>query len=521
MNHLTVSRRLLAAFGAVTFIFLCVGAVSLFSSFRLAEADRWNQHTHKVLATGEGMLLSMVNMETGARGYLLAGDEKFLGPWNAGKAEFEKNWSEAKSLTSDNPAQQKRLDDIKASAQGFIAVANELIEERRSLAAHPAASTDGLLANFKQGKDKAAMDAFRAHDKAFMETESALLVTRAAAAEELRSLNRAVIIAGSLLAVAVAVGLGLWVTRSIVRELGGEPRQAAGIAREIAAGNLTVEVPVRGGDNTSLLSAMRDMRDNLARIVAQVRSGSEGVATASTQIAQGNQDLSSRTEQQASSLQQTAASMEELGTTVKQNADNARQANQLAEGASEVATRGGQVVSQVVDTMRGIQASSQKIADIIGTIDGIAFQTNILALNAAVEAARAGEQGRGFAVVAGEVRSLAQRSAEAAREIKSLITDSVERVEQGNSLVNQAGATMDEVVGAIRRVTDIMSEISAASTEQSQGVSQVAQAVGTMDQVTQQNAALVEESAAAAASLDEQARALAARVARFVLPQAA
>ncbi len=521
MNQLSISRRLLMAFGAVTFVFLCVGAMSLFSSFRLAEADHWNQHTFKVLSKGEGMLLSMVNMETGARGYLLAGDEKFLEPWNGGKAEFEKYWGEAKTLTADNPEQQKRLDEMKASHQGFIAVAANLIEQRRTLAAHPAASTDGLVAEFQKGKDKTAMDAFRAQDKAFMDAESGLLVTRGSASDQLRSLNRSVIFFGSLLAVAMAVVLGLWVTRSILRELGGEPRQAAGIAREIAGGNLLVDVPVRGGDSTSLLSAMRDMRDNLARLVAEVRGGSESVATASAQIAQGNQDLSSRTEQQASSLQQTAASMEELGTTVKQNADNARQANQLAEGASDVATKGGQVVSQVVDTMRGIQASSQKIADIIGVIDGIAFQTNILALNAAVEAARAGEQGRGFAVVAGEVRTLAQRSAEAAREIKRLITDSVERVEQGNSLVNQAGATMDEVVGAIRRVTDIMSEISAASGEQSQGVSQVAQAVGQMDQATQQNAALVEESAAAADSLRLQAQGLVQAVAVFRIDGAA
>jgi methyl-accepting chemotaxis protein len=515
MNQLTVSKRLLTAFGAVIVVFLIVAGVSFYSNLKLRDADHWNQHTVKVLKTGEGMLVSMVNMETGARGYLLAGKDEFLEPWNGGKADFAKYWDEAKSLTSDNAEQQKRLDEMKASHLAFVAVAQGLIDQRRSLATQPGASTEALITEFQAGKDKAAMDGFRAQDKAFMDAESALLVSRAAAAAELRQLNRAVIIGGSLLAVGMAIGLGLWVTRSILRELGGEPREAAGIAREIANGNLVVDVPVRAGDSTSLLAAMREMRDNLARIVTQVRTGSESVATASTQIAQGNQDLSSRTEQQASSLQQTAASMEELGTTVKQNADNARQANQLAEGASEVASRGGAVVSQVVDTMRGIQASSQKIADIIGTIDGIAFQTNILALNAAVEAARAGEQGRGFAVVAGEVRSLAQRSAEAAREIKSLITDSVERVEQGNSLVNQAGATMDEVVNAIRRVTDIMSEISAASAEQSQGVSQVAQAVGQMDQVTQQNAALVEESAAAADSLKQQAQGLVQAVAVF------
>jgi methyl-accepting chemotaxis protein len=290
--------------------------------------------------------------------------------------------------------------------------------------------------------------------------------------------------------------------------------QVEGLARlDLAAMN---EHP--GTDEIGqLVSGLEKMRQELAKVVSSVRQNSDSVATASAQIAQGNQDLSSRTEQQASSLQQTAASMEQLGSTVTQNADNARQANQLAQGASAVAARGGDVVAQVVDTMKGINDSSKKIADIISVIDGIAFQTNILALNAAVEAARAGEQGRGFAVVAGEVRSLAQRSAEAAREIKSLITTSVERVEQGTSLVDQAGSTMQEIVTSIRRVSDIIGEISAASTEQSTGVAQVGQAVSQMDEATQQNAALVEQSAAAAESLRHQAQQLVQAVSVFKL----
>jgi methyl-accepting chemotaxis protein len=303
----------------------------------------------------------------------------------------------------------------------------------------------------------------------------------------------------------------------------------AGALRSRVAASQAVAERVRDGDLTTpvhndrhdefapLLSALSEMQDRLSGIVGSIRQGADGVATASAQIAQGNQDLSGRTEQQASALQQTAASMEELGSTVKQNADNARQANQLAQSASTVATQGGEVVAQVVDTMKGINDSSKKIADIISVIDGIAFQTNILALNAAVEAARAGEQGRGFAVVAGEVRNLAQRSAEAAKEIKSLITASVERVEQGTALVDRAGTTMDEVVSSIRRVTDIMGEISAASVEQSSGVAQVGQAVTQMDQATQQNAALVEESAAAAESLKAQAQQLVQAVAVFKL----
>ena len=306
-------------------------------------------------------------------------------------------------------------------------------------------------------------------------------------------------------------------TRSITRQLGGEPDYTTSVVHEIAAGNLAVDVHTRAGDSTSLLAQIKTMRDSLAKVVAHVRQSSEAVASASTQISEGNNDLSGRTEEQASALQQTAASMEQLSSTVKQNADNARQANQLAQSASTVAIQGGDVVAQVVNTMKGINDSSKKIADIIGVIDSIAFQTNILALNAAVEAARAGEQGRGFAVVASEVRSLAGRSANAAKEIKELITDSVTRVEQGTSLVGQAGVTMSEVVNSIRRVTDIMGEISAASSEQSAGVSQVGEAVTQMDQTTQQNAALVEEMAAAAASLSTQAQDLVQTVAMFKL----
>ena len=307
------------------------------------------------------------------------------------------------------------------------------------------------------------------------------------------------------------------ITRGLVKQLGGEPNYAAEVASKIAAGDLESSIDLKSGDSSSMLYAMKAMRDNLSDIVQQVRNGTDTIATASSQIAAGNLDLSSRTEQQASSLEETASSMEELTSTVRQNAENAGQANQLAVSASEVAQRGGDVVSEVVDTMAQINASARKIVEIIGVIDGIAFQTNILALNAAVEAARAGEQGRGFAVVATEVRSLAQRSAAAAKEIKSLIGDSVDKVESGSKLVGQAGVTMDEVVASVRRVTDIMGEITAASQEQSAGIEQVNQAITQMDQVTQQNAALVEEAAAAADSLQEQAASLSEIVSVFRL----
>ncbi len=322
--------------------------------------------------------------------------------------------------------------------------------------------------------------------------------------------------AGMLAGVAALLAFGLWLGAAIARSIVGQARAAQAVAERIAAGDLTSDINVTSNDEIGrMLQAMQTMQSSLAQVVGNVRGNADGVATASAQIAQGNQDLSQRTEEQASALQQTAASMEQLGSTVKQNADNARQANQLAQGACTVAVKGGEVVGQVVETMKGINDSSRKIADIISVIDGIAFQTNILALNAAVEAARAGEQGRGFAVVASEVRSLAQRSGAAAKEIKTLIGVSVERVEQGTALVGQAGATMTEIVASIRRVTDIMGEISAASIEQSTGVAQVGESVSQMDQATQQNAALVEESAVAADSLKSQAQQLVQAVAVF------
>ncbi|MBB5392286.1 MULTISPECIES: methyl-accepting chemotaxis protein [unclassified Herbaspirillum] len=323
-----------------------------------------------------------------------------------------------------------------------------------------------------------------------------------------------VMLAAIGIGLAVAVFMGFILVRAISRPL----EQAVKVAQGVAAGDLTQDIEVRSRDETGqLMQALKEMNGNLLRIVGEVRTGTDTINTAAAEIASGNLDLSSRTEQQAGSLEETASAMEELTSTVKQNADNARQANQLAASASDVASRGGDVVRQVVDTMSSINDSSRKIVDIISVIDGIAFQTNILALNAAVEAARAGEQGRGFAVVASEVRSLAQRSASAAKEIKALIDDSVSKVGNGSTLVAQAGATMDEVVASVRRVTDVMGEITAASQEQSSGIEEINRAVTQMDETTQQNAALVEEAAAAAQSLQEQASRLSTAVSVFRL----
>ncbi len=316
------------------------------------------------------------------------------------------------------------------------------------------------------------------------------------------------VMSGIVAAALIGLTLSLLIARGLTRQLGGEPGDAAAIAQEIAAGNLLAPIALKEGDDRSLLFSLAAMKEQLTTIVRGIKTSSESISVAAGEIAQGNTDLSQRTEEQAASLEETAASMEELTTTVRHNADNAKQAAALASSASRTAQRGGDVVSRVVHTMQGISESSSKVADIISVIEGIAFQTNILALNAAVEAARAGEEGRGFAVVAGEVRTLAQRSAAAAKEIGGLISESVQRVDAGSKLVLEAGATIAEIVVSVQKVTDIVGEISSASAEQSVGIEQVNQAVSQMDEVTQQNAALVEQASAAAQSMADQSNSL-------------
>jgi methyl-accepting chemotaxis protein len=510
----SLKKKLFVTFLTILLISGSLMSFALFNFNKLIETVGWNTHTYKVMQTSDAMLVNMVNIETGMRAYVASGDEKFLEPFIFGQKDFLAAFNEAKLLTSDNPSQQTRLEKLMGYHNQFMEVANGLLALRKA-ANTGQISVDALVEEFKAGKDKASMDAFRAEVANFSKAESDLLVIRSADLASVASLTNITLMAGGLLLFVLSGVLGFALARSVLRQLGGEPADAVHAVNAVAQGDLTVNIPLQAGDSSSLMSALVSMRESLSRVVSDVRSNAEGVATASAEIAQGNNDLSARTEQQASALEETAASMEELSSTVKQNADSARQANQLASTASTVAVQGGEVVSQVVETMKGINDSSRKISEIISVIDGIAFQTNILALNAAVEAARAGEQGRGFAVVATEVRSLAGRSADAAKEIKNLINASVERVEQGTALVDKAGDTMTEVVSSIRRVTDIMGEISAASSEQAAGVAQVGEAVTQMDQATQQNAALVEEMAAAASSLKTQAGEMVETVAVF------
>ncbi|AKO02648.1 methyl-accepting chemotaxis protein [Xanthomonas oryzae pv. oryzicola] len=649
-----------------------------------------NDHTYQVIATGRAMSIATVNVETGARGFLLSGQETHLTPYNKGKVQFEEDFTRAKTLTADNPVQQQRLQRLHAAYEQFMGFEEKLLALRRKSSD---TELSALLTQFKAGHERAAMGQMRQLLVDFEAQENELLVKRSATLQAAKARSRWSMIIGSGIAVLVALVSGWLIRRRLINRLG----TASHVADSVAAGNLSISVDSSGTDETGrLLASMSKMQQQLQKVLhgqqemkrrhdqgelnfrldetafpgdfativrgnndlaashvavmmrlsqimgqyaigdlhedmealpgdkavlsdtmakvkdnlssvnreikrlsqcaangdfsargdaenfqhdfrvmveslntlmatadgnlqslsgllqsiaagdltarmsgdfhgvfAQMRDDANATATqlaeivngikqsavsikgAASEIAAGNQDLSQRTEQQAASLEETAASMEELTSTVKQNAESARQANQLAIGAASVASQGGEIVSKVVQTMSGIEASSKKIADIISVIDGIAFQTNILALNAAVEAARAGEQGRGFAVVASEVRTLAQRSSGAAKEIKDLIDDSVQRVTDGSVLVHSAGTTMGEIVASVQRVTDIMGEISAASQEQSAGIEQVNQTVTQMDETTQQNAALVEEATAAARSLEEQAVGLTEAVAVF------
>ncbi|MDN2716948.1 MULTISPECIES: methyl-accepting chemotaxis protein [unclassified Janthinobacterium] len=440
--------------------------------------------------------------------------------------DMEPEMARIKTQTSTYQETQKKLEEkfaVESTSEEKALLTS--IKEYEAAAMPAIAKASALwMANDAEGATRVMIKEIRPVQKKWMEALEQLAVLEDKLNEQMQSDARKafdsarlfMIILG-VLAVAMGVAAALVITRGLLKQLGGEPDYTASIAGSIANGDLSIGIHTQPSDNSSLLAEMKEMRNSLVGIVGQVRVGTETIGTASREIADGNIDLSSRTEMQASALEKTASAMEELTSTVKQNADNAREANKLAATASDVALKGGSVVSQVVDTMSSINESAKKIVDIIGVIDGIAFQTNILALNAAVEAARAGEQGRGFAVVASEVRNLAQRSAGAAKEIKILIDDSAEKTERGTRLVGQAGVTMGEVVDSVRRVTDIMSEIASASQEQSAGIEQVNLSIIEMDGMTQQNAALVEQAAAAAQSLQDQAAELAHVVSIFKL----
>ncbi len=517
MNNLRTSARLGLGFGVVLILMLLIAVIGIGCLQVVADATSNMMQVPLVKERLISDLYSNISASvTRTTAIAKSTDLGLAAYFETSTAESLENATAlrkkiAELLVSD--AEKSLFREIQASGDAYLASGNEISQFR----------AEGKLFQARNAFDKTYLPTSANY---LMQVQKLVQLQREhinATATEIGSVfkkSRLVLSLLSFLALGCGVFSAYFLASSLLKQLGGEPYYAVQVAERIAAGDLTGELAIRSDDTTSLMYAMKRMRDSLMNIVSQVRTGTDAIAIASAENAAGNMDLSSRTEEQAASLQETASSMHELTSTVKQNAENARQANQLSLSASDVAVRGGSVVGQVVSTMDSIRESSRKIVDIIAVIDGIAFQTNILALNAAVEAARAGDAGRGFAVVASEVRVLAQRSATAAKEIKLLIGESVAKVDAGGTQVRVAGSTMNEIVMSVKRVTDIMAEIMMASREQSGGIEQVNTVIAQMDSVTQQNAALVEEAAAAAESLQHQARVLASLVSVFKLSEA-
>nr|WP_315401141.1 methyl-accepting chemotaxis protein [uncultured Duganella sp.] len=513
--NLGIGTRLYLGFGLIVAILLALITVAYSNFSKLTQANGWNVHTYEVLSASQQLLESLINMETGERGFALTGATASLEPYNAGKAAFQKDLAKVKSLTADNDKQQIRLKTLEDLEQQWRAGAAEPAISLRQAANADSSKMRAVIEFEQSAKGKSMMDQMRATLSQLADAEQSLLGVRAKDAASLQGSTNFTLVGGGALAVGLSVLLAVLLARMVLVPLRAILRATEDLRS--GDGDLTYRLASQNAEFGEVATSLNGFIQKLHDIITDVRNGTLTIASASQQIATGNLDLSARTEKQASSLEETASSMEELTSTVKQNADNARQATGLAASAADVAMRGSSVVAEVVNTMAAINESARKISDIIGVIDGIAFQTNILALNAAVEAARAGEQGRGFAVVASEVRNLAHRSATAAKEIKTLINDSVGKVETGTKLVADAGGTMDQIVTSVRRVTNIMGEISAASAEQEAGIMQVNLAISEMDSVTQQNAALVEEAAAASESMQDQARHLEQVVSVFKL----
>lgn len=516
MNNIKVSTRLQAGFGLLTAFMLVLAAIALYGLSELdASLDGIARVNNEETRLANELRSSIQDRAIALRNLALISDPRDVAQEAERMKKQDQLYADAFQQLSrmfaepgTAPKERSLLDQIKQDEAAAMAPQRKAMD--LALAHDTAGAMQELLQNARPPQ---RVWLARAVELAALEDQQNKEARESAVATYAKVRTMVAVIA----AIAVLLGIvtAALISRSILRQLGGEPSAAQEMAAQIAEGNLTVSVRVAPGDRTSLMASLEAMREKLTSIVSGIKTSAESISVAAGEIAQGNQDLSQRTEEQAASLQQTAASMEELTSTVRNNTDNAREGSTLASAASATAASGGEVVQQVVATMQDISSSSMKVTEIISVIEGIAFQTNILALNAAVEAARAGEDGRGFAVVAGEVRTLAQRSATAAKEIKDLIEASVSHVTNGSQLVENAGQTMGEVVRSVKQVTDIMGEIASASSEQTKGIEQVNVAVTQMDEVTQQNAALVEQAAAAAQAMSDQAESLRAAVSIF------
>ncbi len=512
LSRLSINARLIAAFSFVVAILIALIAVAAMGQQKQAAAERMNIFTYQIIEEVNGLSDALINMETGARGFLLAGDDSFLEPLTKGRKEFAAHVARI-SESTQKPEVRKKIEDVRLAQEDWLTHAIEpAIGLRREVITGDATMSD-VVALEREARGKKGMDVMRAMLTDIEEIEQVTLEKRAAAAADAQAFATAVLIGGGAVAVVLSIVLAIVLARSIINPL----RQVLRATEDLRAGDgdLTYQLPPMDAEFGDIARSLNGFIEKLHNIISTTKSQSASMSSGALQIARGNDDLNQRTQEQAAALEQTASSMEEMTATVKQNADNARQANQLSSNARGHAEKGGQVVQRAVGAMDEINASSRKIADIIGVIDEIAFQTNLLALNAAVEAARAGEQGRGFAVVASEVRSLAQRSASAAKEIKDLIKDSVDKVRAGSELVDESGRTLTDIMAAVKRVSDIVAEIAAASEEQAQGIDQVNNALAQMDSMTQQNAALVEEASAASKSLEQQGQGLVAQVNQF------
>jgi methyl-accepting chemotaxis protein len=512
LSRLSINARLIAAFSMVVAILIALIAVATVSQGKQSKAQQVSVHTYQVIDQINLLNDAIVNMQSGVRAFMLTGLDESLQPLSAGRAEYEKHLTRLREFAK-NPKVREHLETLDRQQKEWIKQAVEPSIEFRKEVITGGASMADVVALEREDPGKKYMEIMSASMDEIYRIEQGLLDEHAKAAEDASAFASAVLLGGGALAVVLSIILAFVIARSIVNPL----RQVLRATEDLRAGDgdLTYQLPAMDAEFGEIARSLNGFIGKLHEIMAATQSLSSSMSSGSLEIARGNDDLNHRTQEQAAALEETASSMEEMTATVKQNADNARQANQLSANARSHAEKGGAVVQRAVQAMEEINASSRKISDIIGVIDEIAFQTNLLALNAAVEAARAGEQGRGFAVVASEVRSLAQRSAGAAKEIKELIVDSVDKVRAGSALVDESGQTLAEIKEAVNKVSDIVSEIAAASEEQAQGIDQVNTAITQMDTMTQQNAALVEEATAASKQLEQQGQSLVAQVSQF------